>query len=288
MGPTLGQSRWEWDPLWNTEGSTIGHVALALRYHFWEGWTANSERLSEAGCRDLCCPVLPCLQSSCHPGTAGGHGRIHAGGLVHLSCAIGHRAQRGQLPPCCFWAWGQDSKPSGTCKAASACAKRENSRWQGRHVTVYVHACCWGKACHLIHPGGAAEQCAQGRWLLLVSGQSQYVQIGNDKQQAGCLLQGWTLHCHARARKQENVWLSSMAKPVAKYRNIPSSRKLCMTAASCLQIEAGTTEFTPTPFESRALISQSYRVPRTLLVRFADDSIDATAEIAPVPEAAAS
>ena len=64
--------------------------------------------------------------------------------------------------------------------------------------------------------------------------------------------------------------------------HISSSRKLCRTSAPCLQIEAGTTEFTPTPSESRALISRSYSVPRTLLVRFVDDSIDATADIAPV------
>ena len=83
--------------------------------------------------------------------------------------------------------------------------------------------------------------------------------------------------------KEKKLCLSNMARPVAtKVQKHLKQQRLCRTAASCLQIEAGTTEFTPTPFESRALISQSYSVPRTLLVRFADDSIDATAEIAPV------
>lgn len=36
----------------------------------------------------------------------------------------------------------------------------------------------------------------------------------------------------------------------------------------------GVTEFTPTPAESLQLISGGYKVPRTLLVRFADDPID--------------
>jgi hypothetical protein len=46
------------------------------------------------------------------------------------------------------------------------------------------------------------------------------------------------------------------------------------------QVGDGVTEFTPAPAESRALITASYRVPRTLLVRFEEDSIDETPEMA--------
>lgn len=49
-----------------------------------------------------------------------------------------------------------------------------------------------------------------------------------------------------------------------------------------LQVGDGITNFTPTPSESRALVRESYSVPKTLLVRFANDSIDETPEMAAV------
>ena len=47
-----------------------------------------------------------------------------------------------------------------------------------------------------------------------------------------------------------------------------------------LQVGDGVTEFTPAPLSSRSLIAERYKVPRTLLVRFADDPIDETPLIA--------
>ena len=47
-----------------------------------------------------------------------------------------------------------------------------------------------------------------------------------------------------------------------------------------MQVGDGIMEFTPVPESSRALIAQQYKVPRTLLVRFADDPIDETPLIA--------
>lgn len=46
------------------------------------------------------------------------------------------------------------------------------------------------------------------------------------------------------------------------------------------QVGDGIMEFTPIPESSRALIASQYKVPRTLLVRFADDPIDETPLIA--------
>lgn len=45
------------------------------------------------------------------------------------------------------------------------------------------------------------------------------------------------------------------------------------------QVGDGVTEFTPTPSESRALIYEAYSVPRSLLVRFEEDTIDETPEM---------
>ncbi|KAG2502253.1 hypothetical protein HYH03_000739 [Edaphochlamys debaryana] len=46
------------------------------------------------------------------------------------------------------------------------------------------------------------------------------------------------------------------------------------------EVGNGATDFYPTPAESRAIISRSYSVSPTLLVRFSDDSIDESPEIA--------
>lgn len=45
------------------------------------------------------------------------------------------------------------------------------------------------------------------------------------------------------------------------------------------QVGDGTTDFTPSPEESRQLISRSYRVTPTLLLRYADDGIDESPEM---------
>lgn len=47
-----------------------------------------------------------------------------------------------------------------------------------------------------------------------------------------------------------------------------------------LQVGDGVTNFTPTPSESRDLVSQQYSVPQTLLIRFGSDNIDETPEMA--------
>ena len=47
-----------------------------------------------------------------------------------------------------------------------------------------------------------------------------------------------------------------------------------------LDVAAGKTEFTPSPAETQRLIQANYRVPRTLLLRFKDDSIDETPALA--------
>ena len=47
-----------------------------------------------------------------------------------------------------------------------------------------------------------------------------------------------------------------------------------------LDVTAGKTEFTPSPAETQRLIQANYRVPRTLLLRFKDDSIDETPALA--------
>ncbi|GIL67641.1 hypothetical protein Vafri_20982 [Volvox africanus] len=46
------------------------------------------------------------------------------------------------------------------------------------------------------------------------------------------------------------------------------------------EVGGGATDFYPSPAESRALISAGYSVRSTLLIRFSDDSIDESAEIA--------
>lgn len=47
-----------------------------------------------------------------------------------------------------------------------------------------------------------------------------------------------------------------------------------------LDLVAGRTEFSPSPAETQRLISSFYKVPRTLLLRFSDDSIDETPQFA--------
>lgn len=47
-----------------------------------------------------------------------------------------------------------------------------------------------------------------------------------------------------------------------------------------LDVAAGRTEFTPSPEETTRLVRTYYRVPRTLLVRFRDDTIDETPALA--------
>ena len=47
-----------------------------------------------------------------------------------------------------------------------------------------------------------------------------------------------------------------------------------------LDVTSGRTEFTPSPPETQRLIQANYRVPRTLLIRFKDDSIDETPALA--------
>jgi hypothetical protein len=42
----------------------------------------------------------------------------------------------------------------------------------------------------------------------------------------------------------------------------------------------GATDFTPSPAQSREIIGRGYSVPRTLLVRFADDGIDESPALA--------
>ncbi len=42
----------------------------------------------------------------------------------------------------------------------------------------------------------------------------------------------------------------------------------------------GATDFYPSPAESRVIISRDYSVSPTLVVRFSDDSIDESAEMA--------
>ena len=46
------------------------------------------------------------------------------------------------------------------------------------------------------------------------------------------------------------------------------------------EVGAGADEFTPPPAQAKALIAAGYSVPRTLLVKFADDAIDETPELA--------
>jgi hypothetical protein len=62
--------------------------------------------------------------------------------------------------------------------------------------------------------------------------------------------------------------------------NRPPAASHAPTRPPRRQVGDGVTEFTPTPSESRALIASAYRVPRTLLVRFEDDGIDETPEMA--------
>ena len=49
-----------------------------------------------------------------------------------------------------------------------------------------------------------------------------------------------------------------------------------------VQIEEGTTDFHPTPSQSRELIASSYNVPSSLLLRFEADTIDDTEQILPL------
>ena len=52
------------------------------------------------------------------------------------------------------------------------------------------------------------------------------------------------------------------------------------------EVGGGTTEFTPPPAESRALIAERYRARRSLLVQFEDDGIDESGEMLALLEAA--
>jgi len=45
------------------------------------------------------------------------------------------------------------------------------------------------------------------------------------------------------------------------------------------EVEGGTTDFTPNPEETKALLAESYAGPRTLLVRFENDAIDETLQL---------
>lgn len=45
------------------------------------------------------------------------------------------------------------------------------------------------------------------------------------------------------------------------------------------QVADGTREFTPTPRETRDVVSKMYRARRTILIRFENDSIDESEEM---------
>ncbi|EFJ53275.1 hypothetical protein VOLCADRAFT_72563 [Volvox carteri f. nagariensis] len=66
--------------------------------------------------------------------------------------------------------------------------------------------------------------------------------------------------------------------------NLPGALRAARAAAPPLPdltaVDGGATDFQPSPAESRTLISRQYGTAATLLVRFADDSIDESAEIA--------
>ena len=46
-----------------------------------------------------------------------------------------------------------------------------------------------------------------------------------------------------------------------------------------MEVANGAVEFVPKPADTKALIAAHYSVPRTLLIRFQDDSIDETNEV---------
>lgn len=54
---------------------------------------------------------------------------------------------------------------------------------------------------------------------------------------------------------------------------------MCACVLRPPQVGGGATDFYPTPAESRAIIGGSYGVSPTLVVRFADDSIDESLEM---------
>lgn len=63
-------------------------------------------------------------------------------------------------------------------------------------------------------------------------------------------------------------------------------RESCCGVVWCVQVGDGTTDFTPAPEESRALIRERYRVAPTLMMRFSDDSTDETPEMERILRAA--
>ena len=59
-------------------------------------------------------------------------------------------------------------------------------------------------------------------------------------------------------------------------------KPISLTILVLPQVGDGTVEFEPTPAESRSLIGSAYRVPYSLLVRFENDAIDETPEMAQI------
>ena len=57
------------------------------------------------------------------------------------------------------------------------------------------------------------------------------------------------------------------------------SRGVAWSGGPDTQVADGTREFTPTPTETRDVVSKMYRARRTILVRFENDSIDESEEM---------
>lgn len=80
-----------------------------------------------------------------------------------------------------------------------------------------------------------------------------------------------------RSGMEQWVDLLKGMSPSVVQQAIPALEQL---APIYLDLSQGTQEFTPPPEESRSIVRQGYAVPRNLLLRFADDTIDETAALA--------
>lgn len=81
----------------------------------------------------------------------------------------------------------------------------------------------------------------------------------------------------------ENVGASDVAPPVVKDELVPAVKQGLEVADQIpdilASIAAGTTEFTPTPEQTREIARAQYRVNRTFILQFENDAIDESPEI---------
>ncbi len=172
----------------------------------------------------------------------------------------------------------------------------------GSHLAARraAQGCCWARcmrawraACVSLHTRSCAallknkekgpedKKAAKGAFpapLGAVCATSPFVSCVREPQGVSCVRepQGVPLYPHTGWRKRNQLTTAFANKTYAIFL-VTFSYNTC--TVSLTQVGGGANDFYPSPSESRSIISTSYAVSPTLVVRFSDDSIDESAEI---------